>query len=170
MATTITGEDKDLPVSISISKLKRLLGRPGLALISVSISLPLILLALVSWQSYDQTIRTARDRAERSVDVLKEHALKVFETHRLAVDQINERLRSVNWETAGGDQALHELLRRLQTGMDQIATITITDEEGRMRASSRIFPADPSISFADRDWFQALNRAMKKALPRGRLA
>ena len=101
-------------------------------------------------------LREAETRVQKTVGILLEHAIKVFETHRLVIDQVNERLRTIDWESETERASLHELLKRLQGSLDQIATITITDADGAVRASSRVYPATPDVNFADRDWYQAL--------------
>ena len=101
-------------------------------------------------------MREAEALVERTVSVLQEHAVKVFETHQLVIDRVNGRLRFMNWSNAADRADLHAILAGLQEGLDQIATITVTDAEGHLRASSRFLLADPTVSFVDRDWFQAL--------------
>ena len=139
-------------------------GPAGRVLLLVSVLLPALLFALAAWQNRREVLREAVRRADRTAAVLHEHALKVFETHRLAIDQTNERLRAIDWEGARTDAALHRMLARLQGSLEQVATITVTDADGRMLASSRIFPAEPGVSFADRDWFEEL-QANAGALP-----
>ncbi|KQP77441.1 ATP-binding protein [Methylobacterium sp. Leaf117] len=133
--------------------------QPGTALLAAAILLPAVIFALASWQSYGDALRDAEVRVERTVGILHEHAVKVFETNRLVIDQVGERLRVVDWTSEEDRAALHQLQVRLQNQLDQVATITIVDRQGRMRASGRTYPADPSVSFAERNWFQALNEA-----------
>ena len=128
----------------------------GRSLILISVLLPGVLFALAGWQNRREVLREAETRVDKTVRILHEHAIKVFETHRLAMDQVNERLRTIDWTNEAERSSLHELLRNLQVNLHQIATITITDADGRMRASSRTYPATPDVSFADRDWYQAL--------------
>ena len=136
----------------------RQLGQPGVILITAALVLPLLLFALASWQNYRAILEEAKIRAERTVRILEEHALKVLESQRFVVDEINERLPTVDWSREADRAELHELLVKLQTKTDQVTTITITDAAGRMRASGRVYPADPNISFADREWFQTYKK------------
>ena len=134
----------------------------GTALLAASVILPALLFALAAWQSRRAAMRDAKALVERTVSVLQEHAVKVFETHQLVIDRVNGRLRFMNWSSEADRGDLHAILAGLQEGLDQIATITVTDAEGHLRASSRFLPADPNVSFADRDWFQALRSANVK--------
>ena len=126
-----------------------------LALPTVSILLPALLFALAAWQSHRSAMRDAEARVERTVRVLQEHAVKVFETERLAIDRVNGRLRFMNWADERDRADLSGILRGLAETLDQIATVTVTDAAGHLRASSRSYPVDGTISFTDRDWFQA---------------
>jgi signal transduction histidine kinase len=144
-----------LSLDTTPSALDRLL-QPTRWLLAISILLPAALLGLAAWQGYHDALREAQVRVERNSRVLHEHAVKVFETHKLVIDEVNSRLMVLDLSKPDDAKDLHDLLARIQDEFDQVATITITDAAGRMIGSGRTFPADPSISFADRDWFQAL--------------
>ena len=139
-------------------------GRPGLALIAASVLLPIILFVLAAWFSYVETLRKAEARVERTTRILEEHALKVFETQRLVIEEVNLRLRFMVWSREADRADLYKLLVRLQDDLDQVSTITVTDAEGRLAASGRIYPFNPAVSFADRDYFKML-RDRPFALP-----
>ncbi len=129
---------------------------PATSLLAAAVLLPLVLFALAAWKSYGETLRQAQARVDRTARVLEEHALKVFETHRLVIQEINTRIRFVDWAREADRYDLHLLLKQLQDDLQQVATITVMDSAGRMLESGRIYPADPRVSFADRDYFQAL--------------
>ncbi len=133
--------------------------RGARALIVLALLLPLVLLALASWYNRGEVVREAETRVERTLRLLQEHAVKVFETQKLILDRVNGRLRGMDWGSEEQRADLHAFLAALQADYDQIATVTITDAEGRMKASGRIYPADPEVSFADHDWFIALRQA-----------
>lgn len=140
------------------------LREPATALIAAAILLPIFLFALAAWQSYSGTLREAQAHADRTARILEEHALKVFETHRLVIQQVNIRLRFVDWSRIEDRADLHHLLKQLQDDLDQVATVTVTDATGHMIASGRVYPSDPSVSFTDRDYFKALKQ-QDSALP-----
>ncbi len=130
--------------------------RPGVVLFIAAILLPALFFTFSAWTNYRDTLQTAEARADRTARVLEEHASKVFESHRLVIQQVRDRLRFVDWAKEDDRADLHKMLQDLQDDLDQVATITIVDAEGRMLASGRTYPADRSIGFADRDWFKAL--------------
>ncbi|WP_375460133.1 ATP-binding protein [uncultured Enterovirga sp.] len=126
------------------------------ALVLVSLCLPAILFSLAAWRNHEEVLASSEVRIERTVRILQEHAVKVFETHRLVIEQVNLRARFMDWSSEADRTDLHALMKGLQDSLDQVATITLTDELGRLKASSRLHPVDASIAFADRDWFQAV--------------
>ena len=136
--------------------------QPSNAVLATAILIPAALFALAAWENYRATVATTQARAERTARILEEHALKVFETQRLVLVAINGRLDTLDWSNADQRRALHDFLRQLQADLPQVGTITITDASGHLRASSRDFPVDTSIDFADRDWFQAVSRSTGK--------
>ena len=84
-------------------------GRPGSALIAASVVLPIVLFVLSAWYSYNETMRRAEQRVERTTRILEEHALKVFESQRLVIEEVNLRLRFMDWsrEADRADLAVH---------------------------------------------------------------
>ena len=59
-------------------------------LVVAALLLPLLLFSFASWLSYRGTQALANERIERSLDVLQEQALKVFQSINLALDTIND--------------------------------------------------------------------------------
>ena len=133
--------------------------QPGIALIAASVLLPAILFAFAAWLSYREILREAEIGVERTARLLEEHALNAFETDRLIIDQINGRIRFMDWSRFEDRLDLHNALGKLQKDLDQISTISVTDADGYLRVSGQSFPADPTISYADRDWFQTAKAA-----------
>ena len=127
-----------------------------------AILIPAVLFALAAWENYRATIAVAQTRVDRTARILEEHALKVFETQRLLLVAIDGRLASIDWSSEGQRRAFFDFLRQLQTELPQVGTISVTDAEGHLRASSREYPVDASVDFADRDWFRTLKLAPVK--------
>ena len=136
--------------------------RSTLALLFISIILPLALFALAALQNRIDVLHAAERRVERTTRILHEHALKVFETHQLMIDQLNERLTTMDWSSKTQVLDLDRRLHHLQALMPQVTAIIITDANGELRAGSPTHPVN--ASFADRDWFRVL-RAADQPLP-----
>ncbi|MCC7274260.1 MAG: hypothetical protein IT561_16455, partial [Alphaproteobacteria bacterium] len=62
--------------------------------------LPLLLFAGFAWRAYDLRFEEAQRALERSVDLVLEHAIKVFETQELLAAQVGEILRGLGDDVA----------------------------------------------------------------------
>ncbi len=131
---------------------------------AAALLVPLVLFSFAAWESYQSAVGAARERVEQSARLLEEHALNAFESQRLVIEAANARTRSFDWSNADARRELHLYLKRLEDELDQVATVTMTDDAGFLRASGRRFPADRSVGFADRDWYLAL-KGEQGALP-----
>src|SRR5712691_7007473 len=80
--------------------------------IAGTIVLPLVLFAYASWVDYRAAQQTADERIERSLDVVHEHASKVFEAIDLAFLQVAQLFRDIPDERIRADeQAFHLQLK-----------------------------------------------------------
>src|SRR5262249_21108162 len=71
--------------------------------------LPLVLSAFAAWLNYRHEYAVADDRIERSLDILHEHTLKVFQTVERAMAEVNEIVRGMSDDDIRRDQShLHE--------------------------------------------------------------
>ncbi|MET0675234.1 MAG: ATP-binding protein [Bradyrhizobium sp.] len=120
-----------------------------------SLALPVALFAVTSFISYHATHDEADRDIERSLDVVHEHALKVFETVDRSLSEVNEVIRSLSDDDIkAGEQALHLRLRQIVETMPHMKSVWVFDTQGRAVVNSLIYPA-PDVNFADRDYFQA---------------
>jgi signal transduction histidine kinase len=117
----------------------------------VSVILPLAFLAAYALITYRLALGDLEQLVQRTVDVMSEHTLKVFETQELILDQAAILLSGINPDKMGDTSDLNEALKRLQREREQIAGIFILDARGDLRAASRW---RSSINAADRDYFQ----------------
>ena len=91
-------------------------------LIAASIVFPLALFGYAGVTSYRAAWTGADERIERTLDVLQEHALKVFETVDLAIEATTETLRGLSDEAIrAGEPAFHARLRGCMTGCPRSA-------------------------------------------------
>jgi len=58
-----------------------------------SLVLPAVLFAYASWLNYRHEYEIADDRIDRSLDILHEHTLKVFQTVERAIAEVDEIVR-----------------------------------------------------------------------------
>src|SRR5215471_15364880 len=110
-----------------------------------SVVLPLVLFAFAAWLNYRHEYAVADDRIERSLDILHEHTLKVFQTVERAMAEVNEIVRGMSDDDIRRDQShLHERMKRIVDALPQVRAIFLIDRDGRPLVSSRLarIPAD----------------------------
>src|SRR5689334_20387990 len=86
-----------------------------------SLVLPAVLFAFASRLNYQQAHAVADERIERSLDILQEHALKVFQTVERAIAEVDEGINDRPDADIKADQAVvHLRLRRIVDALPQI--------------------------------------------------
>src|SRR5580704_10179499 len=124
-------------------------------LAAAALLLPLLLFIFASWLSYRATQALANERIERSLDVLQEQALKVFQSINLALDTIDNLLanRSES-EIQADEERLHERLRHIAGGLPEVQSIWIFGPTGHPQVMTRTYPAETSRDFSQQDYFR----------------
>src|SRR4051812_32532138 len=126
-------------------------------LIAACVVFPLALFAYAGVTSRRAVWVAADERIERTLDVLQEHALKVFETVDLALEAAVETLRGFDdAEIRAREPALHARLKGFHDGLPEIGAILVFDRDGHLLVSSADLPAPRNVDFSDRDYFRAL--------------
>ena len=121
-----------------------------------SLVLPAALFTYVSWISYRDIHAVADERIGRSLDVMQEHALKVFETIDRTFAEVNEIVRGKSDEGIHAAQPhLHERLAAIVATMPQLHAIVLLGRDGQPLASSAMATVPEDVRFSDRDYFLA---------------
>ncbi|MBB4428623.1 two-component system NtrC family sensor kinase [Bradyrhizobium sp. CIR48] len=124
-------------------------------MMAASLALPVALFIITSAISYTSTRDIADREIERTLDVVHEHALKVFETIDRSLAELNEVVRGLPDDVIRErEPALHRRLRRLTDSLPQLKSAWIFDADGRALVNSLASPP-PELRFADRDYFYA---------------
>jgi two-component system NtrC family sensor kinase len=125
-------------------------------MLAASIVIPAALFSYASWINYQDSIAHADEQLTASLNILSEHASKVFQSIDLAVTSVDAIAGDLPDEQIKARQeALHYQLTKLEKALATVDAIFIADRNGRALASSAIFPLPPDTSVADRDYFQA---------------
>src|SRR5882757_1093491 len=121
-----------------------------------SVVLPAVLFVLASWLSYRHERAVADDNIERSLDIVHEHALKVFQTGERAMAEVEEVVRGMPDDAIVADQQrLHDRLKQIVDAVPQFQSILVIDRAGRPLASSTLATISRDVSVANRGYFQA---------------
>ncbi|BAM86267.1 sensor histidine kinase [Bradyrhizobium oligotrophicum S58] len=120
-----------------------------------SLALPVALFLIAAYVSYGTTYDEADREIRRSLEIVHEHALKVFETIDRSLWEIDEIVRDLSdADIKAREQPLHARLRQLSDSLPQMKSAWVFDANGRPLVNSAIYPA-PDMSFLDRDYFNA---------------
>lgn len=127
-------------------------------LVAATLLIPALLFGAVAWEDRARVLDNAEHDIQQTVDIFRQQALNVFETHELIAARISEHLRGMTWDEIAGAEPLHRYLKAIQEDYPQVQHIWLADPSGIIRNSSRFFPAAPT-NVSDRDYFVALRRA-----------
>jgi two-component system NtrC family sensor kinase len=120
-----------------------------------TVVLPLVLFAYASWIDYTNAYGTARERIGRSLDVLQEHAQRVFEPVNLVFLEVEHLIGELDRDTIRGrEPKLSRQLKAIADALTQVEAIWVFDADGKPLVASNVYPA-PDQSYRDRDYFAA---------------
>ena len=121
-----------------------------------SIVLPAVLFAFAAWVSYRNFEKVTDERIDRSLDILHEQALKVFQTLQRTFAEIDEVMRSMSDADIRANEArLHDRLALIVKALPQLQGIVVFDRNGFPLVSAKLLPVPTDINFSDRDYFKA---------------
>jgi two-component system NtrC family sensor kinase len=119
-----------------------------------SVVLPLVLFAFAAWLNYRHELTVADDRIERSLDILHEHTLKVFQTVERAFAEVDEIVRGMPDEEIREQQPrLHERVKRIVDALPQLRAIFLIDRDGQPLVSSLFVQVPPDLRSRERSFF-----------------
>lgn len=128
--------------------------------------LPVLVFLAAAWIAYDHAFDEARSRLQRTLDVVHEHAIKVFETDALVAEQINQTLQGLSdGDIRLREQTLHERFAKLSERLAQVRGIWVLDKSGSPLFSTVLFPLPEKLDFSDRTYFRVHRDG---EVPRGR--
>jgi two-component system, NtrC family, sensor kinase len=120
-----------------------------------SVVLPAALFAYASWVGYRDVHAVADERILRSLDVMQEQALKVFQTVDRTFAEVNEVARGMSDEDIRVDEPrLRERLAAIVATMPQLQAILLVGRDGLPLVSSALESVRDDVNFGDRDYFQ----------------
>ena len=121
-----------------------------------AVVLPAAVFAYAAWVSYRDIHAVADERIVRSLDVMQEQALKVFQTVDRTFAEVNEIVRGeTDTDIRVEEPRLHERLAAIVATMPQLHAILLVGHDGRPLATSLIGPVPLNANFGDRDYFRA---------------
>jgi two-component system NtrC family sensor kinase len=129
--------------------------RPLRLLVVASLVLPAIIFAIASWIGYRQQLTDSIARLERTLDVVYEHATKVFETFELAARYTDEMVSGADPDIRAHEREFSQRLKILTNSMPQLLDIWVIGASGKPVVSGTVFPM-PDLDLSDRGYYRAL--------------
>ena len=124
------------------------------ALAVAALLLPTLFFLFASWRSYGSAQALADERIERSLDVMQEQALKVFQSMNLAIDTIDDLVAGkTETEIATAEPQLHLRLRLIQSALPEVQSIWIFGPTGHPQVMTRETPALTYQDYSAEDYF-----------------
>jgi len=121
-------------------------------LLVASILVPAALfVGAAAWNRFE-VVRTEERNVRRTVRILNEHALKVFDTVDLVMDHVQDRTSNMNPDEIAAPQ-MSAFLGKMKEPLPQAVSIWVTDREGRILAGSQAW--NPDVRINEREWFTA---------------
>lgn len=125
-----------------------------------AIVLPTLLFLLAGFSLWRVEVERAEHRVLLLSETLREHLLKVLETHELFLDRAVVQLSDLDWDNIQATAATHEAFAAIPRRHSGDSAIHAVDETGRWRVSSLRYPL-PEGSAAEREYFTALKAGHK---------
>lgn len=132
-------------------------------------ALPLLLFALTATLHYHEVWDEGATATQRTTRILSEHALKLFDTSKLLLQQVDHVVAGRTDADIASQQELHSQAARLVAGLPQVHSVGVLDASGHPLLTSLYFPAPSDVDLSDRDSFIALRKGFSGVYVSGAL-
>jgi two-component system, NtrC family, sensor kinase len=124
-------------------------------LIVASLALPLAIFAVAALISYNQHVTEATDRLQRTVGIMQEHAIKVFETFEISERYLEELFSGTDDAEIRQDEAEYNArLKNFIKDLPQLRDLWVIDGNGHPLVSGTVFPMPRNLDLTDREYFK----------------
>ncbi|MGA7789998.1 MAG: ATP-binding protein [Xanthobacteraceae bacterium] len=124
-------------------------------LMVASLLFPAALFVYAAYNDYREVYAVADERIDRSLDVLQEQGLKVFDTVDRIFPEVDEVVRGMpDEQIRAAESSLTPRLQRIVNVMPQVQSITLIGRDGHPLASSEPQLMRSGVDFADRKYFK----------------
>ena len=109
-----------------------------------------------TWRDYNASLDDAERNATNYVNLLEEHAKRSLEAADLILQRLTDRVAAKGLEQVARSHDDWQILEAATMASPQTGALYLIDAKGDIRLTTRRFPADTKVSFADRDFFIAM--------------
>lgn len=122
-------------------------------LIAISLLISTTTFAVSGWLTYRDIVAEAKQRAEQTVRMAEERALKIFESNETLLARARDLIAGMDDRAIQGrERSLHAKLKEFAQEVSAARKVTIWDHNGRPLVSSGYYPV-PQRSIANRAYF-----------------
>ncbi len=127
----------------------------GLAV--AALLLPLLVLSCGSWLAWQSVLHAAQQGLDRALAVSTEQATRVLDTHTLIAARVDDLMRGLDDADVRSQEAqLRDRTLAMIRPFPQVTAVIVSDSRGQAVLATPSYPVDPGLTFADRDYFHAL--------------
>ena len=139
--------------------------RPLRLLVAASIILPIAIFLFAAWISYHQHLAEARDRVQRNLNTIYEHALKVFETFELSARYLDELTAgTTDADIRSREAEFNARLKSITDTLPQLRDLWVISASGTPLVSGTVYPDAEDRSVGSR-LFPRFTRTIRKPAP-----
>jgi signal transduction histidine kinase/CheY-like chemotaxis protein len=125
-------------------------------MMAAALVIPAAIFSYAAWTTYRNTFAQADAQLSVTLDVIIEHANKVFQSVDLTFTSVDVLVGDMSdQEIKASEQTLHLKLAALDKALNTVDAILIVDKTGHVLVSSATFPTGNDVVVSDRDYFQA---------------
>jgi hypothetical protein len=125
-------------------------------LMVASVALPFVLIIYASWLNYHATYRAADERIDRSLTIVQENAVNIFDSAELLIAGANTVAAGLtDDEIRLRETEIHERLAALTSPLKDTQSVWLFAADGSPLVSSDVFPIPRNFVNTDRDYFKA---------------
>src|SRR5437868_6956532 len=125
-------------------------------MMAASVVFPAVLFTFAGWLSYQHEYAVADERIDRSLDILHEHTLKVFQTIERAIAEVDEVVRGMPDADIRAEQSrLHDRMKRIVDALPQVRALFLVDRDGHPLVSSQVAAVPIDFEVKERSFFTA---------------
>jgi two-component system NtrC family sensor kinase len=127
-----------------------------------SVLVPVALFCGISWMNYRAAVRDAANDLERTSEVSREQAEKVFDSEAQLTERVNDLTKTLDANAIqAGEPALHAILNDMVARLPHVSSVMIADKNGRPLVSAEVFPVPRDVDLHGRDYFTAIMNGAK---------
>ena len=126
-------------------------------LLAGCVLLPLTLFVFASWLNYHSAIAEAYRSVERSADVAREHAAKIFDGESQVAERVSDLLRGMSVDdVVASEKRLHDDFANIVIRRTEVEGVQLSDYNGVPVVSAGTYPVSKAVNVKARDYWQAV--------------